>query len=322
MKVQPKKNCRKFNEKVNRSAFIFVFVLPAIACFSFFYLYPLITVFVTSFSKWDYSNLPIPEMFGLQEIFTNYKYILTTYPFFYEALKNSLLWAVLCLTIQVPLSVIAALAFSRKLRGWKFSRNVFIIPNVISSAAIGMIFLQLYNPRYGIINPIIKLFEPGFNENIMLIPGMNIAFMTLAFVLFNGQNAILVLGNIMAVPEEIYEAARIDGASGFMCDIKITLPSIKEMIKTISIFAMTSGFLLYNEVYFLSKGAAGTKSISFVIRELAITSPRSQYGRANAVGVIQILIGLVLVVFINILFSLPYGKIFNKIRGVKNEKVR
>ena len=78
----------------------------------------------------------------------------------------------------------------------------------------------------------------------------------------------------------------LDGASGLKQDWYITLPMIKGTLKTVSILAATSGFLLYNEVFFLTKGAAGTYSISYVIRELAITSPTSvwacQYGGGDS----------------------------------------
>ena len=94
----------------------------------------------------------------------------------------------------------------------------------------------------------------------------------------------------------------MDGAKGWTLDRCIVLPLIKDTIKTISILSVSAGFLLYNEVYFLTNGAAGTKSISFLIRELAVVSPRAQYARANAIGAIQILGGLVLIQIINMLF--------------------
>ena len=100
----------------------------------------------------------------------------------------------------------------------------------------------------------------------------------------------------------------LDGASGLKQDWYITLPMIKGTLKTVSILAATSGFLLYNEVFFLTKGAAGTYSISYVIRELAITSPRTQFGRANTVAVIQILAGMVIIVAINLLYSISFKR--------------
>ena len=204
---------------------------------------------------------------------------------------------------QIPVSALIALAFSRKVKGVKFARNVYIIPSMISSAAMGMIFLQLYSPLYGVVNPVIRLFKPDFSENILLLKGPAFIAMTCAYIFFTGTTTLMILGNIMAVPEDVREAAMLDGASGLKQDWYITIPMIKDTLRTVSILSATAGFLLYNEVYFLTKGAAGTYSISYVIRELAITSTRTQFGRANAVAVIQILAGMLIIVFVNLLYS-------------------
>ena len=132
--------------------------------------------------------------------------------------------------------------------------------------------------------------------------------MTAAYIFFTGTTTLMILGNIMAVPEEVREAARLDGASWLKQDWYITIPMIKETLRMLCILAATGGFLFYNEVYFLTKGAAGTYSISYVIRELAITSPRTQFGRANTVAVVQILAGMLIIVIINMLFNLTWKR--------------
>jgi len=185
-------------------------------------------------------------------------------------------------------------------------RNIYIVPCMISSAALGMIFLQLYSPLYGIVNPVISLFKgEAFGENILLIKDSAFIALTCAYIFFTGTTTLMILGNIMAIPQEVREAAYLDGASGFVQDLYITIPMIKGTLKTVSVLAATSGFLLYNEVFFLTKGAAGTYSISYVIRELAITSPRTQFGRANAVALIQILGGMLIILFVNIVYAIP-----------------
>lgn len=290
--------------KNKKNLFIFLFLLPTMLAFCFFYLYPIITVFVTSFTKWDYSNLLTPEFYTGKELFTNYKYIFNEYPYFWEALKNSMAWALCGVFIQVPIAVLVAIILSRSLPGWKFVRNVYIIPNIISTAAMGLIFLQIYNPRFGVVNQIIQIFNPGFSENILLLPNVNFWAMTFSYILFAGSSTIMILGQIFAIPTEIYEAALLDNITGWKREWYITLPLIKNTLKTVAILSATAGFLLYNEVFFLTKGAAGTKSISFIIRELAITSSRTQYARANTVGVVQIIGGLFIIIVINILFGL------------------
>lgn len=286
-----------------RKGFILVFLAPTVIAFVLFYLYPIVTVFITSFCKWDYTNITSPEFFGFADMWNNYKYIFEIYPYFWEALRNSTVWALLGVFVQIPISALIALALSRKVKGVKFVRNVYIIPCMISSAAMGMIFLQLYSPLYGVINPIIRLFKPDFSENILLLRGPAFIAMTCAYIFFTGTTTLMILGNIMAVPEDVREAAMLDGASGLRQDWYITIPMIKDTLRTVSILSATAGFLLYNEVYFLTKGASGTYSISYVIRELAITSSRTQFGRANAVAVIQILAGMTIIVFVNVLYS-------------------
>ena len=299
-----------------RKGFILAFLTPTVIAFVLFYLYPIVTVFLTSFCKWDYTNITSPEFFGFADMWNNYQYIFELYPYFWEALKNSTIWALLGIFVQIPISALIALALSRKVKGVKFVRNVYIIPCMISSAAMGMIFLQLYSPLYGVVNPIIRLVKPDFSENILLLRGPAFIAMTCAYIFFTGTTTLMILGNIMAVPEDVREAAMLDGASGLKQDWYITLPMIKDTLRTVSILSATAGFLLYNEVYFLTKGASGTYSISYVIRELAITSSRTQFGRANAVAVIQILAGMVIIIFVNVLYSQLFKG--RKIRGGKS----
>lgn len=291
-----------------RRGFVFLFLLPTLVAFCVFYLYPIVTVFLTSFCKWDYTNIRKPEFFGFANMFNNYKYIFTQYPYFWEGVRNSALWALIGVIFQVPISTFMALAFSRKLRSVKIIRNIYIIPNMISSAAIGMIFLQLYNPLYGVLNPIIRIFNPGFNDSVLLLKGPAFWAMTCSYVFFTGTTTLMILGNVLAIPEEVREAAILDGVSGLRLDWHITFPMIKGTLRTVSILAATSGFLLYNEVYFLTKGAAGTFSVSYIIRELAIVSPRAQFGRANAVAMIQILCGMLIIVIVNIIYGISIKK--------------
>ena len=308
---------RKGRMEWQRKVFIAGFLAPTMLMFCIFYLYPLVTVFVTSFCKWDYTNITSPEFFGWKDMFSNYQYIFTTYPFFWEALKNSSIWAMLGIFFQIPISTLIALAFSRKMRGVNVIRNIYIVPCMISSAALGMIFLQLYSPLYGIVNPVISLFKgEAFGENILLIKDSAFIALTCAYIFFTGTTTLMILGNIMAIPQEVREAAYLDGASGFVQDLHIPIPMIKGTLKTVSVLAATSGFLLYNEVFFLTKGAAGTYSISYVIRELAITSPRTQFGRANAVALIQILGGMLIILIVNIVYGLP--DVIEKMRKRRN----
>ena len=86
-------NKRKNKLGMRRKGFIIAFLAPTLIAFCVFYLYPIITVFVTSFCKWDYTNITSPEFFGWSNLWDNYDYIFNKYPFFWEALRNSTTWA-------------------------------------------------------------------------------------------------------------------------------------------------------------------------------------------------------------------------------------
>ena len=79
---------RKNKLGTRRKGFIIAFLAPTLIAFCVFYLYPIITVFITSFCKWDYTNITSPEFFGWSNLWDNYDYIFNKYPFFWEALKK------------------------------------------------------------------------------------------------------------------------------------------------------------------------------------------------------------------------------------------
>lgn len=289
-----------FTLNKRRKVFIFCFLLPSILLFCVIYLYPLINIFVTSFCKWDSTNLANPEFLGFDKLFDNYRYLFQDHPYFIKALTNSLKWMATGVFIQMPFAVLVALILSQKLKGWKFTRNVFIIPNIISSAAVGLIFLNLYNPNYGIVNDLL-----GIEGNILINGDSAFWAITCAYAFFGGSSSILVLSQIFSISTEIYEAAAIDGASKLQGMWYITLPLIVPIIGTVAIIMANSSFLIYNEIEFITAGGPGgaTFSLSYLIKYLSTGSTRLQFARANTVGVIQFVIGLIAVGGLNLIFK-------------------
>ena len=251
-----------FTMKNKKKAFIIGFLLPSIILYCVIYLYPLINIFVTSFAKWDSTNLTSPEFLGFSNLFDNYIYLFKEHPYFKKALVNSLKWVATGLAIQLPFATIVALVLSQKLKGWKFTRNVFIIPNIISSAAMGLIFLNLYNPNYGIINQLFRI-----NGNILINENTAFWAVACAYVFFGGSSSILILSQILSISSDIYEAAAIDGATNLKAMIHITLPLIVPIIGTVAIIIANSSFLIYNEIEFITGGGPGgvTFSLSYLI---------------------------------------------------------
>lgn len=296
-------NKRKLSGR--KTLFIAAFLLPAIILFILIYAYPIINIFATSFCEWNSKNFVAPRFLGWDHIFDNYIKMFTLDDNFRMALLNSLKWVVLTLIIQVPWSVLVALVLSKKERGWRFTRNVFVIPNIISTAAIGLIFLNLYSPARGVVTEIANMIVPG--SDISVLADERLAFwgVTFAFILFGGSSCLLLLTQIFSIDSSIYEAAKVDGASSFQIDTKITLPLLRPMIGTVAVIAANYGLLLYNEIALISGGGPdnATYSLSYYIYKTALGSEKLNFARGNAAGVVQILIGIIMVGLISRAFA-------------------
>lgn len=284
-----------------KTAFICAFLAPGILLFLIIYAYPLVNIFATSFTKWNYTNFTKPEFLGFSHLFDNYIKMFTLDANFHMALINSLKWVVLTMVVQIPFTLLVALVLAKKPRGWKFTRNAFIIPNIISTAAIGLIFLNIYNPSRGIITEICKFFSPGSNVNVLANPKYAFWGVTFAFILFGGSSCLLLLTQIFSIDTAIYEAAKVDGASPWQIDCRIVLPLMRPMIGTVAVMAANYGLLLYNEIALITGGGPdnATYSLSYYVYKTALGSTQLNFARGNTAGVVQFLLGIVLVGCIN-----------------------
>ena len=291
-----------------KNGFILAFLLPGILLFGIIYAYPLVNIFMTSFCKWNYKNFLRPEFLGWGHMFDNYIKLFTADRNFQMALVNSLKWVALTMLVQIPFTLLVALILAKKPLAWKFTRNAFIIPNIISTAAIGLIFLNLYSPSRGIVTEICNWIRPG--SDISVLANETYAFwgVTFSFILFGGSSCLLLLTQIFSIDTSLLEAARVDGAGAGQIDRKIILPLLRPMLGTVSVMAANYGLLLYNEIALITGGGPdnATYSLSYYVYKTALGSTKLNFARGNTAGVIQFLLGLLLVGMINRAFRTVY----------------
>lgn len=275
------------------------FLLPCLLLFGMIYLIPLIIVVVTSFFEWRAGG--VFDFVGLQ----NYINAFTDDPRMIRALINTGIWVLLQSTVHVGIGTIIAFMLSKKLRGWKVLRTIYMIPNVISSAALAVIFLNVFNPSYGIINSIVSsITGTPFEKNWFF--EQNSAFMTVtwSWLLYTGMIIIVVLAGILAIPEDIIEAAKIDGASEMQINIKVRLPMIRTVLGTGMILASTSMLREFELIYLTTNGGPGDTTLNLPLYLYKTSMTDNNYGYANMMGVILIVAGIVAVQSINKLFRM------------------
>ena len=261
------------------------------------YAAPIITVFYTSLC--DYTAFNSPAFHGIKNFITIF-----SDSDFICSIRNTLLWVVLQSTIHVGVGLAMALVLRRKPKGWKFARTAYMIPNIIPTAATGVMFTLLLNPMFGIVKPIMDFLGIDYAMVPNLFGNSRYAFWTVTatWILYSGFNTIIFLAEMGAVSKEIYEAAAIDGATPWQADRYITLPLMRNVCGTCVTLASVAMVSQFDIIYMTTKGGPGTSTLNLPIYLYKAATLENNYGKANAVGVVQIIIGITLVILIKGLF--------------------
>ena len=281
----------------NKKIWIFLFTIPCMILFALVYAAPIITVFYTSLC--DYTAFNSPAFQGIKNFITIF-----SDSDFICSIRNTLLWVVLQSTIHVGVGLAMALVLRRKPKGWKFARTAYMIPNIIPTAATGVMFTLLLNPMFGIVKPIMDFLGIDYAMVPNLFGNSRYAFWTVTatWILYSGFNTIIFLAEMGAVSKEIYEAAAIDGATPWQADRYITLPLMRNVCGTCVTLASVAMVSQFDIIYMTTKGGPGTSTLNLPIYLYKAATLENNYEKANAVGVVQIIIGITLVILIKGLF--------------------
>ncbi len=275
---------------------VYLFILPSVVVFLTFYLLPIVTVFVTSLTRWDGYNPPTFQGFR------NYSLLLSR-SVFLISLRNLLWWSLIAGTLHVGFGVLVAFLFSRRPVGWKAVRTVYMIPNVISGAAWAMIYRFIFNNDFGLLNGMIRVFAPGFNVKWLFQSPYAFWAVTLTWLFYAVIITLIVHADLMSIPAELHEAAHIDGATGLQIAWRIDLPLCRFSIGTSVILSITSRIAMYEAVALTTRGGPGDDTMNIpIILVNAITD--MNYGYANAAAVSMFVLGIVTLVLVNWLFRM------------------
>lgn len=270
----------------------FLYVLPALVFFGLFKYWPMIYSTVLSFAKWNfvadlkwmgmgnYLSMFDKAMF-LKGVGNTFLYILYLLPFF----------------IVLPLMLAVALLNVRGRRAQGFYKALYFMPTVLAFSIICIVWLWMYNPSYGVLNNVLRLF--GL-EGWAWVSDPSTAFFAIVLVCgwkFLGQNMILFLAGLMNISQDCIEASTIDGANGWQCFWRIKFPLLAPttvyLLLTSVIFAAERAFTAIN---LLTQGGPsyGTTNLSYVIYEFGFKY--YNIGMASAIAVFTSLIFLVITV--------------------------
>jgi raffinose/stachyose/melibiose transport system permease protein len=268
---------------------IILFLLPALALYTLFVLYPVVSAARFSLYKWD-GLQPLTDFVGLK----NYVNAFNN-EYFTHAIANNFLIIALSLLIQIPFSLMLATFLNRRFPGRLIFRLIFFLPYVLAEAVTGVVFNQLLQPD-GMISGGMRQFGLGMFVQDWL--GDTTFVMVTLFIIISwkyfGFHMIILLAGLQGIPREIEEAARIDGAGHWQVFRYVTLPLIGPTLRVSVFLSMIGALQLFDLVWVLTRGGPLDASDTMAIM-MFNTGYTSQYvGYGSAMAVILFGFGLVL----------------------------
>lgn len=270
---------------------ILLFLLPVLTLYVMYFLWPLGFIFVTSTLKWN--GVSPPEFLGAGNYIDNFRNST-----FLLSLKNNIIWLFSNGILQIGMAAVVALILARRPRGWRFLRTVYFLPNVISQVAIAMMWRALYNAEYGAINQfLVKIGLEHLTRNWLGEIGTALPAVIIQQIFYIGYFMIIILASVMTIPDSLYEAAEIDGASVLQQELHITIPMIKEILVTAVTLAMAYGLRHFEATFLLTDGGpANRTSVLGIMLYKRLGAVR--YGRAASISATLVILGLIMIVLI------------------------
>lgn len=280
------------SRRVKESAVAYALLLPSLVIFSFFVFYPLLKSFYHSFFELDL--IGTSTYIGLG----NYQRMITDYDFI-NSLKVTFIYLIGAVPVRAALALGLALLLNAKLKGLAIYRTVFFMPTMISIAAASIVWMWLYHPNEGLFNSILAFF--GQSPKRWLTDPKLALYSIILMTLWKttGYYMIIFLAGLQGVPEELYEAAKLDGAGAIKVFLNVTWPLISPTTFFILVVSSIDAFKLFNPVYIMTKGGPlqSTRVIIFYLYQQAFEFFRMGYASALAIVVFAILILFTIVQF-------------------------
>lgn len=225
----------------------YVYIAPFFILFAIFGLFPIAFGFYLSFFRWD--GLSQMHFIGLENYLNVFKD-----PLFWKALKNTLVIGIIAhIPILLGGLTLAYILNSKLVKGKNIFKTIYFMPMVTSSVAISIVFQQMFGNNYGVINWFVTLFG---GEKVNWLGGDGSLIKVAVIVMFAwkwiGWNMVIYLAGMQGINNDVYEAARIDGANNVQVLFKICIPLIKPIIVFTVIQSTIGMFNLFTEPFILT----------------------------------------------------------------------
>jgi multiple sugar transport system permease protein len=236
----------------------YVLVSPWIIGFVCLTALPLLASFLLGFTNWN--GLSHLSWAGLR----NYIQILKNDPLFWKSLKITTIYTIVVVPVNVALGFILAVALNRDIAVNHALRIIYYLPQLVSGVSLLLLWFWIFNPNYGLINKLLAIFHlrgPGWlASETWALPALML--MSLWSI---GWYMIIYLAGLQRIPEEVYEAARLDGASRFQSLWHVTLPLISPITFLLFVTGFIGHFQTFGQAYVMTQGGPNNSTLFYTL---------------------------------------------------------
>lgn len=261
-----------------------LFVAPIVLGIALFQLIPVVVSMGASFTDWD--GLSAPYFVGI----ANYQQLLGGDPLFLRVVVNTLIFTVLSVPLTVALALVLALMANIRVPGTAFFRTAFFSPYVMNVVSIGFIWYYVYSPTNGILNSGLRLMgiegPEWLSNSFWVLP----AIIVVSAWQGVGYPMVILLAGLQDISEEMYEAAKLDGAGGWARLRSITLPLLSPQVFFVILSQFIASFQVFGLIYVMTKGGPGHASSVYIYYLWQTAFAQGKFGYASAMAWLMVLL--------------------------------
>ncbi|NKL24491.1 carbohydrate ABC transporter permease [Rhizobium leguminosarum] len=271
----------------------FILLVPALAIYAVFALYPMLNVVILSFQKWNGLD-PQRQFVGL----ANYSAIFTKDPVFWVAFRNTVIWTLMSLIFPPMVGLLLALSLNQKIFGRNGLRAIFYLPVIIAPIAVATMWKWMYDPFFGLFSQLLTSWgmQGWIND---WLGNRDIALYSV-FVAYLWQTVgfsmVLFLAGLQNVSQTLVEAARIDGAGRWAVFKHVTLPALRPTITIVLVLSVISSLKAFDIVYGLTGGGPAQSTQMLALWAFTQAMQIFDFGRGAAISVVLLLITMAVVI--------------------------
>jgi len=277
---------KKYSLRAKQSQAAYSLLLPGLSMYIPFHFIPILGVFFLSMVCWEGYSFHTMEWVGLQ----NYKDILTD-EIFWQALWHNIQFVLIVVVIQTVFSLFLAILLEQSLPFSKFFRGIYFMPTVLSLVVVGLLFSFVFSPSQGLVNTLLRMMGSE-NPPVWLGDSKIALFVLMGVTVWKefGLSMFLFIAGLESIPDELFDAAKVDGANIWNVLSDIILPLIKETAYVVMIITTIGCFKLFDLVRVMTKGGPFFATEVLATRMYTQSFRYGKIGYGSAIAVVLFLI--------------------------------